>query len=131
LNKQIALGKFAKGRIVGVLKNFHNRSFKDDYAPMLITTLKNQYGVSNIKLSSANMSASLKGIEKLWNEVYPDYAFEYQFMDQRIAAYYKQESQLSSIYQMLCCSCYIAKLPWFIRAGIFYGGAADKRSRHP
>jgi putative ABC transport system permease protein len=99
LNKQIALGKFAKGRIVGVLKNFHNRSFKDEYAPMLITTLKNQYGVSNIKLSSANMSASIKGIEKLWNEVYPDYAFEYKFMDQRIAAYYKQESQLSKIYQ--------------------------------
>ncbi|MBB5395448.1 ABC transporter permease [Mucilaginibacter sp. AK015] len=99
LNKQIALGTFAKGKIVGVLKNFHNRSFKDEYAPMLISTLKNQYGVSNIKLSSANMSASIKGIEKLWNEVYPDYAFEYKFMDERIAAYYKQESQLSKIYQ--------------------------------
>nr|WP_067061765.1 ABC transporter permease [Mucilaginibacter sp. L294] len=99
LNKQLALGKFAKGRIVGVLKNYHNRSFKDDYAPMLITTLKNQYEISNIKLSSANISTSLKGIEKLWNEVYPDYAFEYQFMDQRIATFYKQENQLSQIYE--------------------------------
>jgi putative ABC transport system permease protein len=99
LNKQLALGKFAKGRIVGVLKNYHNRSFKDDYAPMLITTFKKQYEISNIKLSSANIGPSLKGIEKLWNEVYPDYAFEYQFMDQRIAAFYKQESQLSRIYE--------------------------------
>jgi putative ABC transport system permease protein len=99
LNKQLALGKFAKGRIVGVLKNYHNRSFKDDYAPMLITTFKKQYEISNIKLSSANIGPSLKGIEKLWNEVYPDYAFEYQFMDERIAAFYKQESQLSRIYE--------------------------------
>lgn len=99
LNKQLALGKFAKGRIVGVLKNYHNRSFKDDYAPMLITTFKKQYEISNIKLSSANIGPSLKGVEKLWNEVYPDYAFEYQFMDERIAAFYKQESQLSRIYE--------------------------------
>lgn len=99
LNKQLALGKFAKGRIVGVLKNYHNRSFKDDYAPMLITTFKKQYEISNIKLSSANVGPSLKGIEKLWNDVYPDYAFEYQFMDERIAAFYKQESQLSQIYE--------------------------------
>lgn len=99
LNKQLALGKFAKGRIVGVLKNYHNRSFKDDYAPMLITTFKKQYEISNIKLSSANIGPSLKGIEKLWNDVYPDYAFEYQFMDERIAAFYKQESQLSQIYE--------------------------------
>jgi ABC-type antimicrobial peptide transport system permease subunit len=99
LNKQLALGKFAKGRIVGVLKNYHNRSFKDDYAPMLITTFKKQYEISNIKLSSANIGTSLKGIEKLWNEVYPDYAFEYQFMDEHIAAFYKQENQLSQIYE--------------------------------
>jgi putative ABC transport system permease protein len=99
LNKQIALGKFAKGRIVGVLKNFHNRSFKDEYAPMLVTTFKKQYGISNIKLASANISPALKGVEKLWNEVYPDYAFEYKFMDDRIASFYKQENQLSQIYE--------------------------------
>jgi putative ABC transport system permease protein len=99
LNKQIALGKFARGKIVGVLKNFHNRSFKDEYAPMLITTFKKQYGVSNIKVSPADMSASLKDIEQVWSEVYPDYAFEYRFMDERIAEYYKQESQLAKIYE--------------------------------
>jgi putative ABC transport system permease protein len=99
LNKQIALGKFAKGRIAGVLKNYHNRSFKDDYAPLIISTLKKQYEISNIKLTSANISASLKSIEKLWNEVYPDYAFEYQFMDEHIAGFYKQENQLAGIYE--------------------------------
>jgi ABC-type antimicrobial peptide transport system permease subunit len=84
---------------VGVLKNYHNRSFKDDYAPLIISTLKKQYEISNIKLTSANISASLKSIEKLWNEVYPDYAFEYQFMDEHIAGFYKQENQLAGIYE--------------------------------
>ncbi|MBK0378644.1 ABC transporter permease [Mucilaginibacter segetis] len=99
LNKQIKLGKFAKGVIVGVLKNYHNRSFKEDYAPLLLTTFKNQYQITNIKLSASNLPASLNAIEKLWNEVYPDYAFEYQFLDEHIANFYKQENQLSKIYE--------------------------------
>ncbi|TSD67416.1 FtsX-like permease family protein [Inquilinus sp. KBS0705] len=99
LGKQIALGNFAKGRVAGVLKNFHNRSLKDEYAPLLITTYKKRYHIANIKLNTADMQASLKGIENIWNEVYPDYAFEYRFLDESIASFYKQENQLSQIYE--------------------------------
>ncbi|WP_208394744.1 ABC transporter permease [Mucilaginibacter gilvus] len=99
LNKRIQLGKFAKGIIVGVLKNYHNRSFKDDYAPLLLTTYKKDYAITNVKLSGANIAGSLKGIEKIWNEVYPDYAFQYEFLNDKIASFYKQESQLSQIYK--------------------------------
>ncbi|MFD0792972.1 ABC transporter permease [Mucilaginibacter litoreus] len=99
INKQITLGKFAKGRISGVLKNYHNRSFKDDYAPLLLTTYKPGYELCNIKLSMLNATQALKGIEKVWTEVYPDYAFEYKFLDEQIAGFYKQESQLAGIYK--------------------------------
>ena len=99
LNKQIALNDKIKGRIVGVLKNFHNRSLKEDYAPLILTTVKKEYALANIQLSSAGMQASILAIEKLWGKVYPDYAFEYRFLDNRIADFYKQESQLSNIYQ--------------------------------
>jgi ABC-type antimicrobial peptide transport system permease subunit len=99
LNKQITLGPKAKGRIVGVLKDYHNRSFKDEYAPMLFTTLKSQYATTNLKISTTNITATIAGFEKTWNEVYPDFAFQYQFLDDRIANFYKQENQLSNIYQ--------------------------------
>jgi len=98
LNKEIALNPKMKGPIVGVLKNYHNRSLKNEDAPMFMTTFKRAYGLTNIKISSGNIASTIPAIEKLWNQVFPDYAFEYQFLDARIAQMYKQENQLADIY---------------------------------
>lgn len=100
LNKEIKLGEHAKGLIVGVLKNYHNRSFKNETAPMMITTMKPKFGyhLTNIKLSANNIATTLPALEKIWGEVYPDYTFEYHFVDEQMAQFYKQENQLASIY---------------------------------
>ncbi|MBD1367048.1 ABC transporter permease [Mucilaginibacter sp. ZT4R22] len=99
LNKQIAFNDKIKGKIVGVLKNYHNRSFKEDYAPLLLSTNKTQFSLASIQLSASSFKASLPGVEKVWNDVYPEFVFEYQFVDEQLASFYKQENQLSSIYQ--------------------------------
>ena len=39
-------------------------------------------------------------MQDLWNKNFPDYVFEYQFLDQSIADYYKQENQLSQLYKI-------------------------------
>jgi putative ABC transport system permease protein len=41
----------------------------------------------------------LPEVEKIWSEVYPEFVFEYQFVDEQLASFYKQENQLSQIYQ--------------------------------
>jgi putative ABC transport system permease protein len=99
LNKQIAFNDKVKGKIVGVLKNYHNRSFKEEYAPLLISTDKKQFSLASIQFSAANIKASLPEVEKVWNDVYPEFVFEYEFVDEQLASFYKQENQLSSIYQ--------------------------------
>jgi ABC-type antimicrobial peptide transport system permease subunit len=98
LNKEIALNPKMKGQVVGVLKNYHNRSLKNEDAPMFVTTFKRAYNLANIKLASKGMAATLPAIEKLWNRAFPGNAFEYQFLDERIALMYKQERQLADIY---------------------------------
>jgi ABC-type antimicrobial peptide transport system permease subunit len=65
----------------------------------MITKFKRGYSNAGIKLSGENVPATLAAVEKLWNEVFPDYVFEYQFLDQRIADFYKQERQLSQLYK--------------------------------
>jgi ABC-type antimicrobial peptide transport system permease subunit len=37
---------------------------------------------------------------KLWNANFPEYTFEYKFLDQSVADYYKQENQLSQLYKI-------------------------------
>jgi len=101
LNKSISLwGGHVKGTIVGVIKEFNARSFRRDLAPVLMTTLKAGYSVAGIKLSTSDIPATMSSIAKIWAQTYPDFVFEYKFLDAKIDSFYKRESQLSSLYQI-------------------------------
>ena len=42
----------------------------------------------------------IASMQKIWNKYFPDYVFEYNFLDQQIADFYKQENQLSQLYKI-------------------------------
>jgi ABC-type antimicrobial peptide transport system permease subunit len=101
LNKSISIwGDNVKGTIVGVMKDFNDRSFRRELAPMLITTLNRQYSQAGIKLSTTNTSSTMKSIEKMWSQTFPDFVFEYKFLDDKIESFYKEEGQLSNLYKI-------------------------------
>ena len=58
------------------------------------------YEEAGIRIATTDLSNSMKNIEKVWNQVFPDYVFEYQFLDAKVANFYKQEGQLSKLYQL-------------------------------
>ncbi len=86
--------------IVGVIKDFHVNSLRDLIRPMVMTTMKGAYGMANIQLQPGKTKATLAAIESLWNKSYPDYVFEYSFVDQSVADYYKQETRLTDLYNI-------------------------------
>jgi ABC-type antimicrobial peptide transport system permease subunit len=43
---------------------------------------------------------TLTAIEKIWNAAYPKYVYEYQFFDEKINNYYKEENRLSLLYEI-------------------------------
>jgi putative ABC transport system permease protein len=98
-----AIGKNIKvmGRtlpIVGVVRDFHVNSLRDPIGPIVMTTLKEAYSTVNIKLQPDKTKETIAAVEALWNKTYPDFVFEYHFIDQTVADYYKQENQLSQLY---------------------------------
>jgi predicted permease len=101
LNKEIDLwnGEM-KGTVVGVVKDFHDRSFRTGIAPLMMTTVKRWYNTAAIKLSSADALATINSIEKIWNSTFPDFVFEYKFLDEKIESFYKEENQLSYLYKI-------------------------------
>jgi putative ABC transport system permease protein len=86
--------------IVGVLKDFHENSLRDEIRPVLMSTIKNAYGMANIKIDLTKAKPIIASMEKMWNEDFPNYVFEYNFLDQSIADFYKQENQLSQLYKI-------------------------------
>jgi ABC-type antimicrobial peptide transport system permease subunit len=43
---------------------------------------------------------AIAAMEEIWNKTFPDFLFEYRFLDQSIADYYRQENQLSQLYKL-------------------------------
>ena len=100
LNKEIKFDNDSKGTIVGVLKDFNTRPFRDGLAPIFITSLKSNYNQASVKLASKDVTTVMKSIEKIWNSTFPDYVFEYKFLDDKVESFYKQENQLASLYKI-------------------------------
>lgn len=89
-----------KGTVVGVLKDFHDRSFRNDLAPLLITTDIAMYNQVGIKLATKNISSTMQSVKKVFDKTFPDFVYEYKFLDEKIGSFYKQENQLSQLYKI-------------------------------
>ncbi|MES2795264.1 MAG: ABC transporter permease [Bacteroidota bacterium] len=101
LNKEISImGGLIKCPVVGVLKDFNDRSFHNNIAPLLIATNSTMYRQASIKLSTANMATSMQAIKKIWEKTFPNHVYEYWFLDDKIESFYKQENQLSQLYKI-------------------------------
>ena len=90
-----------KGPIVGVVRDFAAGTLKEAVAPVFMSNIKRRFNSVGVRLAAgADVQASLKAIERLWNQNFPEQIFEYQFLDQRIAEYYKEERQLAHLYEI-------------------------------
>ena len=106
-NPQDAIGKeinfwdgHVKANIVGVVRDFNVNSLRRPLAPVVMSTWKRVYQTINIKIKPGTEKTVLPFIEKLWTTTYPDYVYDYQFLDQTIENFYKQKDQLSQLYKI-------------------------------
>jgi ABC-type antimicrobial peptide transport system permease subunit/AraC-like DNA-binding protein len=101
LNKEISMwGDRIKCPVVGVLKDFNDRSFRNDLAPLLITTNHTMYNQAGIKLATTNISSTMLAVKKIFEQTFPDFVYEYKFLDEKIESFYKQENQLAALYKI-------------------------------
>ncbi|MGN6354888.1 MAG: ABC transporter permease [Parafilimonas sp.] len=99
IGKMISVaGKLAP--IVGVVKDFHTFSLRDAISPTVLTAMKPQYGVANIKIDMQKAKSVIGDLKKLWGKYYPDYVFEYGFLDKTLEYYYQQENELAVLYKI-------------------------------
>jgi putative ABC transport system permease protein len=86
--------------VIGVIKDFNGSSLKKEIKPTVLGSLKDAYQLINIKIQPQNVKQTLASVEKLWHNAYPDFIYEYQFLDDKIAGFYEQERQLSQLYKI-------------------------------
>jgi ABC-type antimicrobial peptide transport system permease subunit len=89
-----------KGRVVGVVKDFNGTTMVKPIAPVVMSTWLNAYQTMAVKIHPQNTKQTLAAIEKIWNATYPDFVYQYQFLDEKIASFYTRENQLSQLYKI-------------------------------
>lgn len=99
LNKEISIwNDLIKCPVVGVVKDFNNRTFRHNLAPLLLTTNVTMYSQAAIKLETKNISSALHSVKTIWEQTLPNFVYEYRFLDDKIESFYKQQNQLSQLY---------------------------------
>ncbi|MDX5397733.1 MAG: FtsX-like permease family protein, partial [Hymenobacteraceae bacterium] len=103
LGKKMRLGSNTYGRVVGVAKDFHQNSLREKIGPIAIMNVGD--ASSNIlflatKINLAQTQDVIKGLEQVWQKAYPDYIFEYHFMDEVIDEFYQSEQRRNTLYQI-------------------------------
>jgi predicted permease len=78
--------------ITGVVKDFHDRSLHEDIDALCITSFTSNYQSYAVRLNMNNISTVMPALEKTWSSTFPGKIYEYQFLDQSIASFYRTES---------------------------------------
>jgi putative ABC transport system permease protein len=88
--------------VVGVITDFHSKSFRDTVSPAFLTMNKGANRLLSIKLSlagrgSEGIHTALAAMAADWKRLYPDVSFDYSFFDETIAAFYDKEQKTAKI----------------------------------
>jgi putative ABC transport system permease protein len=102
--------------IIGVVKNFNFESLRNPVQPyaLLLQGENNYWGYITVRLSSANYSSTISGIEKIWKEYASNEPLQYYFLDADFEKMYSQEKQnarMAMIFSLLAI--FIAALGLF------------------
>ncbi len=94
-----------KGHIIAVLKDFHTHSLHEPIKPLLIDVKEYEYfGVIIVRTQAGKTRQALASLEKVYNNINPNYPFVYQFVDQEYQRLYNSElimSRLSVLFAIL------------------------------
>jgi len=85
-----------KGKIIGVIKDFHFSSLHEEIEPLLI---RMNLWLDNIliRIRSDNIPGTIGFIQKTLKDLLPHYAFEYEFLDTRLENLYTAEQRMEKI----------------------------------
>jgi putative ABC transport system permease protein len=102
INKDFVYGG-VKGKLIGIVKDFHFESLHQDYVPMSFFVQNNFYNNLTVKFAG-NKQDAIGHVEKTWRSFLPIRPFDFQFTSDRYDRLYdaeKKQGQLFSIFSGL------------------------------
>ncbi len=82
--------------VIGVLKNFYQRSPKEE--PLRMVFFYSNYAdYFSLRITTDNVQETLESVKKTWSKVFPDSPFDYFFLDETYNQQYKADQQFGRV----------------------------------
>jgi putative ABC transport system permease protein len=98
IGKQITWGK-RKGRVIGVIKDFHERSLRYPIEPIVFLYWPNRY--ISLRIKPHDIPETMAFLRKTWAEWIPDQPPYFDFLDRWFERQYRVEDSQSRIYSIM------------------------------
>jgi len=93
-----------KYEIIGVVKDFHTQSFHEKINPCALFYFPHFLREAAIKIDTEggvqHVQEAITHLEKVWNTSFPEYVFDYQFLDDYLTTNYEQENKTFRYFQL-------------------------------
>jgi putative ABC transport system permease protein len=117
---------FLNGNVIGVVKDFNYESMHNEIIPIITYIQPNQANTVSIRIAAGKIKDALNDAESVWKRFNPEYPFQYDFLDDRIAEQYRNEERMMQMFG------YFSLLAIFIACLGLFGLAsfmAEKRTK--
>jgi predicted permease len=86
-----------KKRIIGVVEDYHFESLHNKIIPMAMRIDPRWYLQACVRISPHRIPDTLAFLEDRWEEIHPEYPFEYRFLDETIQNQYRAEQAIGKL----------------------------------
>jgi putative ABC transport system permease protein len=87
-----------KGKIVGVIKDFHFQPLRRKIEPLVIQWAELEWtNFLFLRVAPEEIAETIKTVQGTWEKILPDIPFSYQFLDDDFAAMYRSEERTGTL----------------------------------
>jgi len=100
VGEKVQHGPYMK-EIVGIVNDFHYSSLREEVEPVALTVDPSDYEYVTVKIAAGNIQATLRHIEKVWNQLAPDHPFVSFFLETDLDRLYHAEERVKTVFEIL------------------------------
>lgn len=86
-----------EGMIVGVMKNFHFKSVREEIEPLAVVVDPRDFRYSIVRLAADQIPASLEEVKAAWSRTFPHNPIDYRFFDEDFDLMYREDRRTGAI----------------------------------
>ncbi len=86
-----------KGRIIGVVKDFHYNSLHEEVETAILHIYPDAYWKLALRIDGSELTHTIAGIKNTWDNYNTGFPLDYQFVDAGLGAMYEAEEKLNTM----------------------------------